>query len=353
MSDPVDNTLEVSSISDNSAETTATVDVSSPVDTATSDNSPQSSVHSDGSTDPAQAATQATTDSTGSLVTPNTTLQNAKPAAAPINWEQRYGELRKREQAQAAEVQRFKQQQEAFKGVDPSAVKQWREAQQRAQAEQLPPWNRQHPANARFSEAKVKWGAYKQAMARASTPEQKEWVQQALGGQFEQEDLNVLRAWDQHQRTFAEGFASDPEGSIADIVDRRVKEALGKHQEHAQAETKVGAWFDDAANKPLIERYGPLMANIMQRGGDFELAKESAVRQYRIDSLQSRVGDADKAQASAQEQARLLKGAAAVTHDPKVAVSIDPMSVARARGIQPGTDRYYDLLTELKEQGQI
>jgi hypothetical protein len=352
----IDNNGSSGSIATDSAGTSDTATSASPASAATSSESAPSSVDAAVSTGPASAATQTIADN-GSLTPPDTTLQAANQAAAPaqpaVDYEKRYADLRREQAKWQQERQQYQQQVQRYQGVDPNAVRQWQQAQQRAQQEQLPPWNRNHPANARFNEAKVKWTQFRQAIQRADTPEAKQWVQQTLGSQFQDDDLRAIQAWEQHQRSFQEGFASDPEGSIADIVDRRVQQALETHQKRSQAEQTVGQWFDDAQNKPLIERYRSELIQLGQSGATFPLMKEWLQMKAKLDGLQSRVGEADKAKTAADEQSRLLKGNAAVTRDPKTKSVVDPMVVAKERNIQPGTPDYWDLLTELHSQGLL
>jgi hypothetical protein len=289
------------------------------------------------------------------LTPANTTLQAAKPATPNqnVNWEQRYSELRKREAALTQQFQAAQQQLNQFQGIDPNALRQWQQAQQRAQQEQLPVWNRQNPNNPRFQQTQAKWSAYKDAMGRANSPEQKEAIRQTLGAEFSQEEVQQVQQWENHQREFQANFAADPWGTIAGIVDQRVQAAVQHQNQRVQAEQTVGQWFADKGNQEVIQRYGQQMMAAIQQGNSWNMVRDFYVNQAKLDGLQSRVGEASKAVTAAKEKDRLLQGAAAVTRDPNVKSKVDPMKIAQKRGIQPGTPEYWDLLRELEQDGTL
>lgn len=348
----VDNTDSGATIATESTETTATSDSSSPASTtATStDAAPVSAGTTDGA-GPASAATQTEVVGKDPSTTPDTTLQNAKQAAP--NWEQRYGDLRKREAELTRQLQQREAQMQQFRGVDPNAVRAWQMAQRRAQQENLPVWNPQNPNNARFQQTQAKWQAYKAAMGRAQTPEQREVIKSTLGAEFAPEEVRAVQEWENHQRQFQERMAADPYGAIATVFDQRIQQAIQSHIQRQQAEQTVGQWFQDKANADVIQRYGQQMMAALQQGNSWNMVRDYYANQVKLDSVQSRVGDASKAETAAKEKERLLQGQAAVTRDPKVDKRVDPMKVAKQRNIQPGTDEYWDLLHELKESGLI
>lgn len=338
-----------------STETTATSESTSPVtETATSSTAAPTSAETADSSGPASAATQANADANSSLTPANTSLQAAKtqPQESEESFKKRYADLRRREQEITRQNQQYQAQLQQFQGVDPNAVRAWQQAQMRTQQEQLPVWNRQNPNNPRFQQTQAKWAAYKEAINRAQTPEQKAAIRDTLGATFTPDEVQQVQSWENHQREFQANFASDPAGTIAHIVDQRVQQAIHQHTQRAQAEQSVGQWFSDQANQAIVQRYGQQMMAALQTNS-WEMVKNYFVNQARLDGLQTRVGEAQKAETAAKEQQRLLQGQAAVTRDPKVEKKVDPMKVAKQRGIQPGTDEYWDLLHELKESGLI
>lgn len=348
----IDNTDSGDNITESSVATATSESTSPVVETATSSEAAPATPNTADSSGPATpAATQANAENNGSSTPPNTTLQAAK-TQPQVNWEQRYSELRKREAALTQQVQQYQSQFQQYQGVDPNAVRAWQQAQQRAQQEQLPVWNRQNPNNVRFQQTQAKWSAYKDAINRAATPEQKQAVRDTLGATFSPEEVQQVQQWENHQREFSANFAADPAGTIAQVVDQRVQQAIQQHTQRAQAEQSVGQWFNDPANQEIVKRYGPQMAQALQNNS-WDMVKNYFVAQARLDGLQSRVGEADKAVTAAKEKERLLQGAAAVTRDPKAVNQVDPMSVAKKRGISPGSAEYWDLLTELKESGLL
>lgn len=349
----IDTTESGDIIANDSAGDTTTSEQASPAPADTSTTAASAPVEAADSTGPASAETQANAD--GSLTPANTTLQaankqpvQATPAQPAVNWEQRYSDLRKRETALSQQVQQYQQR---YQGIDPNSVRQWQEAQQRAQQERLPAWNRNNPQNPRFRDTLRRFDDYRNAMGRAQTPEQKEVLRQTIGQSFSQDDVQTIQAWENHQREFQANFAADPAGTIADIVAQTVRQEIAQSQKMAEAEQTVGKWFNDPANKAIVDRYGPQMMELMQRGNDWRFVSQYFTQKAQVDGLQSRVGEADKAVTAANERDRLLKGAAAVTRDPKPQTVVDPVKIAKQRGIAPGSEAYYDLLLELKGNG--
>lgn len=349
----IDNSESGDTIATDSTGTSATSEVSSPVaeTTATSTTTAPTPVETADSTGPTNVATQANADP-GSLTPANTTSQNTKPSP-PVNWEQRYSELRKREAEITRQNQQYQQQVQQYQGIDPNAVRAWQSAQQRSQQEQLPVWNRQNPNNPRFQQTLAKFGAYKDAINRATTPEQKQVVRDTLGATFAPEEVQAVQQWENHQRDFQANFAADPSGTIAGIVNQHVQQAIAQHQQRSQAEQTVGQWFQDQGNNAIIRQYGNEMMTALQRGNSWELVRDHYAAKAKLDGLQSRVGEADKTMTAAKEKERLLQGAAAVTRDPKSGSKVDPMAVAKKRGISPGSADYWDLLNELKASGLL
>jgi hypothetical protein len=350
----LDNKESGDNIATDSTGATATSETTSPVSetTATSTPAAPSPVEAADSSGPASAATQANAD--GSLTPANTTLQaaNKQPTQAPVNWEQRYSELRKREAEITRQNQQYQQQFQQYQGIDPNAVRAWQQAQQRSQAEQLPVWNRNNPNNPRFQQTLAKFSAYKAAMGRAATPEAKQVVRETLGAEFSNDEVQAVQQWENHQQQFQANFAADPTGTIAGIVNQQVQQAIYQNQQKVVAEQSVGSWFDDPSNKTIVERYGREMMDAL-RNNQWTMVRDYYVNKAKFDGLQSRVGEADKAVTAAKEKDRLLQGAASVTRDPKVQTKVDPAAVAKKRGIQPGTTAFYDLLLELKEDGLL
>jgi len=293
-------------------------------------------------------------------------MQMAQPTtAAAKNWEQEYKNIEKRQKDAVRwgneahqERLRLKQQLEAYKDIKPDEIGLWKKQQQEAQTKNLPKWDRRNPSNPRFNNVLTRWDSYRRAAQVAKTPEQRQALDETVGRQFNDEDFKDIEAWESHQREFSASMAADPAGTIDErarsVAREEFQTLISQFQQHNEATRTVSEDFDGAL-KPILanQAYAEMFAQTLKGGVPYDVAKKIVMQAHELDHLRSRVSGADKATASVTEQQRLLKGNAAVTRDPRTATSIDPIAVAKERGIQPGTPAYGELLMELRESNLI
>lgn len=342
----IDTSATEASTSNQSPDSSAT-----PASTATAVESPQTTTEAS----PASAATSTESQSASSLTADtNTTLKAAPPAAGqPDPFKERYDSLRREQNRWAAERKQYEHQLSGFQGVDANAVRAWREAQEKAQRENLPVWNPKNPNAPKFNQTLTRYQAYKEAYTSAQTPEERDVLKRTVGSRFSTDEAQQIEQWESHQRDFGQKMASDPESAIADIVERRVEAALGRFQQFQQANTEVGSWFDKPENKSVVQKFGPALRQALQDGVPWNYAQTMASMAAQLDSFQSRVAPAEREAAHAKAQDQLLKGQAAVTRDPQASRRVDPIEVARQRKIPTSGEQYLDLLRELNAKGLL
>lgn len=319
------------------------------------------------STEGQDTASAATPDSGAeTLTTADTTTQMAQPnAAAARNWEKEYQAIEKRHKDATRwgnennqKRLQLEKQLEAYKDIKPDEISLWKRQQAEAQAKDLPKWDRKNPANARFSNTLTKWDSYRRAVQMAKTPEQRQALDETLGRQFNEDDFKDIESWEAHQREFSASMAADPAGTIDEraraVAREEFQTLISQFQQHNSANSTIEQDFNGAL-KPILENpeYAKQFEQTLRSGVPYDVAKQMVMQAHELDSLRSRVRGADKATASVTEQQRLLKGNASVTRDPKTSTSIDPIAVAKERGVKPGTPAYTELLMELSESNLL
>jgi hypothetical protein len=295
-------------------------------DTGSHEDSQDASSAEVGTTDQADSADEADSqdDGDGSTDKPNTTLQTAENKAestpAPArDWEAELAAERKRVQDQrqgytrlASEHDRLKK---TYEGIDPAAVQQWKQDQELARNKNLAVWDKRNPSHVQFKSTLSRWKEYQADHAAAKTPEERALIEQMGQRKFNAADVEQIRNYQQHEAQFREQLAMDPRGTFADIAREVAAEVFGERQQHAQVQQQVEGWMTDAANAPLVEKYKPAMVDMLSRGWPWEAVQLFVQKQSQLDGLQSRVGPAEKASASARAKENALKQKATTTRD--------------------------------------
>lgn len=324
---------------------------------ATSQADTQTSDATVASASPAEAATSGGTGSESSSPTDTRVAQDAQTAPAQqqaaVDYKKRYDELKGQYDRTVPQLRQYQERLRQFDGVDPNAVAQWREAQQRAQAEKLPRYAPQHPDHAGFQALRQKLDWARATIAKAP-PDKREEVKALVAQNFTEQEFAEIDQWEQYQREFTAHFAADPRGVIAreaQIVARQMVEQVLQEREAHQS---VGSWFQNQANAELAQRYGAEAQRMMvEEGMSWSRAREWMEMRARLDTLSNAAGKAVGLQAVAGAQTQQRKAAAAISADPKADRAVDPKAVAKERGIIVGSTQYLALLDDLNSKGLL
>lgn len=300
----------------------ATEDNDSVVDTGSQEDSQDSSAQSpEGASETSAPADEAAQQDAGdgSSKTPDTTLQAADTTAATIDprWAAEKAQLEKRindlRQGHSRVATQFDQLRKRYADVDPD---KYRELVKHGEHSALPVWDPRNQKNAEFRQAYAAWERQKQAIGKAQTPEARQARLDALADMFSPEEAKTLEAFEQHQRREAARLASDPMAYREQIRQEAV-EAVRQEIQAREQEKQVESWFENPANAETIERYRNDMIDLINRGYPWQMVQEVIELKKKADGLQSRVGGAEKASATARAQQAALKSNAAqmVTRD--------------------------------------
>lgn len=366
--DNTDSTATVESNTSTASEAVQTAPAQAdaqPADTSTA-------VSEDQSSDPGHISGIPDNGSDASLTPPDTVVPQSTPQPPTADEVAKYkaeiDTYKRRLAGQSRTINEHGEKLKRYDGIDPNEIRQFREQQEVKKREALHKWNANHPAHSQFQESRRRVQDYRQALAKAETPEAREVVKNTMGSLLNEQEVNDVISWETHQRGVQEQFSADPEGFIQQRVQDQIAKAMEQKfqevQQKAAAEANVGKWFEDPANKPIVEKLRAPMAEMLERLGGTDDAwaftQAMAQREFenqqlkaQLDALRNHDKEADRHVASADERTRLLQNRAAITRDSTVKRSTDPMKLAKDRGIRPGTPAYLDLLRELSSQGNL
>ncbi len=255
----------------------------------------------------------------GSSTTPDTTSQAAEtPAADPNKWatekaalEKRIADLRSQGTRASTQLDHYKKR---YADVDPD---KYRELVKHNDHSALPVWDPRNPQNSGFRQSHSAWERQKLSISKAKTPEQRQARLEALDDMFSPEEARQLQQFEDHQRRETARLASDPMAYREQIRQEAV-DAVRQEMRSAQEEQQVVGWFESPANQPIIDQYRAYMVEKINQGLPWHMVQELVELKAKADGLQSRVGGAEKASASARAQTSALKSNAAqsVSRDP-------------------------------------
>jgi hypothetical protein len=279
--------------------------------------------------------------------TPNPKTSTADP------WQQRYSETKAaytRQQLRLKELERSAQQ---YEGVTADDIRAWKASQEAAKATNLPRWSPQHPDRAKFDGLKERFSFAKKLIDRAK-PEGREALKAELTSAFPPDELKALEEWHAHREDYTQRLAADPEGTMADMVDQRVSQALeardAQHQQTERATGTVNQWFDDPNNRGVVQSQREWMQEALAENIPWAVVR----REAEIRHLRSQLKSGQSSVRSAEEKERLLRSSATVTRDagsrPVGDLYDRAKKIARDRGLPPGDPRFMDILDQLNAE---
>ncbi len=337
--------------------------------TATSSETQQVDTQDGAGVDAGTGSEDAQPEDPGSSTTPDTTSQTSKPtdqsAAPQRDWqaelakaEKQAADWRAKHNQSSNQLHQYRQQ---YADVDPDAVRKYKAATAQAEKAQLPLWHKDNPRNSEFKNARSNFKMYKSAMSRAETPEERALAQKLLGPAFSQQDAESIKSYEAHQQQQLEKLADDFDGTVEEVVDRRVEmlfeRKMQEREMNFEANQEVNGWMTAAENKPIVDKYGPQMLEALQQGNQWQFVRQMALDRAGLESLQSRVGTADKTSAHARAQSDLAKRKAVVSKDgnikPQRDIAAEAMRMAKEKGWAPTDGRIIDLIEKLQQTNAI
>lgn len=297
-------------------------------------------------------------------LTSQTGPQNAEDAAqqqpASNDWEKKYHEIAKGFGRMRNEYGTLRQQldqyRQQYEGIDPNAVKAWKQQQETAAQAKLPRWHAKHPEAPMFKQQFAEYQRLAGLFARAKTDEAKAEIAAEIE-RFPANERQDFEAFNSHRRQTVERIAEEMTGynSLDEMLEAKMASKFNEYQARSKAEVEVGKWFDDPKNQPIVEYTRDAMAEALQDGVPLPYVQRLAQLQYTIDNLESRLAGTDKVVAAAQARTQAAKANASITRDvANGARKVDPKAVAKERGITDlSSSAYVELLSELSSKNLI
>jgi hypothetical protein len=290
----------------------------------------------------AQAANGSFATHTRSASTQPTT-QPASTGAAPqdsADYKKRWEDAQPyigRLSREAADLRKYREQ---WGDLNPQQVREMMQRQQAdAQQRQLKPWHPQHP---NFSQTEARLTAVRSfASAREtirSDPSIDDGTKARLISQLAErnqigaEDVALYREHEQHVASFNSRMARDPEGTIADIVQRRVEDALQRYDSHYRsASAATDQWLSDPKRSQLLEKYTDDMLQALDPATSRrDLGLTIAQLKAENEALKGRVGNQREVVEQSVAQQAALKKRSTVVRDAVSAPRVDSDPVAEA-----------------------
>jgi hypothetical protein len=253
-----------------------------------------------------------------------------------------------------------------YDGIDPDAVRAWRQAQAEAQQAKLPAWHPKHPEASRTMAALERVEAYRKAVNALPQDQRQAQAQamaQALG--VSEQDVKLAQEYQGHRETTLKEFSRDPESWLQQRMQPMLQDAIQQHLEaertRMQAETQVDQWF--TKNDAVAKEYGEDMRGVIEmvqtgKLTPFQVAAELASRQAEIDRLRAQVDPARAEANQALAQQQLLRNRATTQRQPvpsgnKPADTIrkEALRILARRGINPTSASFADFSSAMQEAG--
>lgn len=251
-------------------------------------------------------------------------------------------------------LQALEQQLNQFQGVNPDDLRQFQ------QRHQVPLWSKKHPEHSKFQIWYQEASFINAKLGRISDPAKRQELAEMLWSDFDPEGQKVLAEYQNHLKRQQNELLADPDSYFEERFKKLFEPNISQWQQQTaqtyeqaiQAEKDVKEWFDKSP-KEIWQGKSEVIGERLRKGEKWRDIQLELERDY----YRAQASSAATARASAEEKERLLRGQAAgtVAHDPKTSSKVDPLKVAKERGIDPAVDMpaFVDLLQELTRTKQI
>lgn len=346
-----------SEVDNNSTSATQDTQTSDPVNTGTPD---------DGSTDDATSADSDSANADTQTGAANGSLtdraeQHQQNSQAPSGRDYvpraRFTELQNEINRRTERLKEMERAAQEYQGVKADDVRAWKAAQETAKKSNLPRWSPNHPEHDRFKGLRERYQFAKSLIDRAK-PEDREARKAEMASAFHPDELKSLEEWKSHEADFTSRLASDPEGTMAQMMDERIAQAMQQREQAVQHRTEVNAsvdgWFDDPRNRAVIKSQKEFMQGALADNIPWAVVR----REAEIRHLRSQHQSSQRVAQSAEEKERLLRNGASSTASRDMSTRGQPVGdlydrakkIARERGYAPGDARFMNILDELQAQ---
>lgn len=291
--------------------------------------------------------------------------QKQQQQQAPEDWKKRHdgqfqANLRLSQELKQLKQQfeQAQQQSQQFAGYDPQ---KWQQFVQTQRSAGMPIWHPEHAEHSRFQDLLRTADYHERIVARAGTPEEREWALRNYAHDVGPEDRKLLQQFKQSGTQELQKLQMNPVGYLHQQVLPLLQQELQKwqsntvqsYQQAQQGRGQVEQWIKEnqqlATQENLQKAY-----DLIGKGWSFEAAAAKVER----DIYHARLSQAELKERSAEEKHRLLQANASVDRDPaantKINLFEETKKVAKQRGITNPTDpRLLKITDELRKKHNI
>lgn len=250
---------------------------------------------------------------------------------------------------QSNEVGQLRRQMQAYQELgDPQQLRSVLEQQnEQARLSNLNPWNRGHPQHQRFQMIRDRWNTDQKRINRVA-PEQQAAVRQALEADYNPEDLQALKGYEDWRSSEESLSPEDREDRQREIA-RQETIATIQHWEQSQMNRMQARSVIDKHGDLLTQHYDDVERVMNPQTPRRDLAIEVVRLKAELEALKGKSIKDTRQVATAQARDRLIKDQASVSRDsqrPQIDMKTEAMRRAKM-GEDP-----FDVLVELSEQAQ-
>ncbi len=276
-------------------------------------------------------------------------IPNASPQQnpqTPVDWQKRFNDSQPYITKLQQENQQFRQQSQAWDGLDPQQIRQQQQLQQQqAQQAALKPWNRDHTDNARFNDVRGKLKAQYE-LANSLPPEVRDQAMRSINASVSESDRKSLEEY--------RAFREREESMTPEERDDRVREMAAqvfqaKLQEYEQfQQTRAGTQQFLQQNADFVDKY----RDVVLWGMNHPARREVGVRLAQLEAenqalRQKTTGDVQEIE-TARARDAITKHRATVRRDASTSGVSDPAAEAVKLGLRG--DAAFDYITKQNRQ---
>lgn len=271
---------------------------------------------------------------------------------------QRLSREKKELESRVAEFQQQLQSfQQQFQGVDPRAVQEWKQQQEKAS---LPVWNPKHPEHEGFRNVLNKYQFFNELYDGQTNPEIREALKTQFYATVSQADRQRIAQFEEHGRQEKLRLQMDPQGYIQNQVKSLVQQEINSfrentvrsYQETMNAQQELQSLQKQFPEMNTLENLQKI-ASLVQQG----IPTATAFHATRADVLAAQISQARTSKASADEKERLLTGRATISRDPAVTPKVniwdEAEKIRKSRNIPSGDARMMKIFDELRRKHNI
>ena len=170
-----------------------------------------------------------------------------------VNWEKRYNDQQTYLGQRASQIHELEQRVSQYANLgDPQvAAQQLQQFKEQSENSQLKAWNSRSPEYSNFQTVRARADAYNQLVSNA-TPETRDAILQAAGGQFSADEQAMLGAYQDHNAHTQRQMAEDPEGFINNIIEDRIQSRFQEYEQYKGQQATTNQYITQ--NSDLIDR---------------------------------------------------------------------------------------------------